>query len=108
SIEFETMTMKCTCSHRRQAHVNLAHTKAKKSILDTVQANLIINRTKKFNQISNGGEEAIKKFNLFRCQHKKKKKKKNQICKGKSPSNNQMEIHKVTSHFNILLFVYNL
>ena len=72
------MTMKCTCSHRRQAHVNLAHTKAKKSILKRIKANL---------KFSNGDEEqeAIKKFNL------------------KSPSNHNthhIEIHQVTSHFS--------
>uniref|UniRef100_K4CQ41 Uncharacterized protein n=1 Tax=Solanum lycopersicum TaxID=4081 RepID=K4CQ41_SOLLC len=67
---------KCTCSHRRHAHVNLASRKAKKSILKRIKANLVITNTLKF---SNGEEEAIKKFNLSRCQHKKKKK--NQICK---------------------------
>ncbi|XP_069144928.1 F-box/kelch-repeat protein At3g23880 isoform X2 [Solanum lycopersicum] len=87
---------KCTCSHRRHVHVNLASRKAKKSILKRIKANLAITNTQKF---SNGEEEAIKKFNLSRCQHKKKKKK-NQICKGKSPSNDQMEIHQVpTIHF---------
>ncbi|XP_069145303.1 F-box/kelch-repeat protein At3g23880-like isoform X1 [Solanum lycopersicum] len=84
---------KCTCSHRRHVHVNLASRKAKKSILKRIKANLAITNTQKF---SNGEEEAIKKFNLSRCQHKKKKKK-NQICKGKS---HQMEIHQVpTIHF---------
>uniref|UniRef100_K4CQ70 Uncharacterized protein n=1 Tax=Solanum lycopersicum TaxID=4081 RepID=K4CQ70_SOLLC len=91
---------KCTCSHRRHAHVNLASRRAKKSILKRIKANLAITNTQKF---SNGEEEAIKKFNLSRCQHKKKKK--NQICKGKS---HQMEIHQVTSHFNILLFVHTI
>uniref|UniRef100_K4CQ42 F-box domain-containing protein n=1 Tax=Solanum lycopersicum TaxID=4081 RepID=K4CQ42_SOLLC len=86
---------KCTCSHRRHAHVNLASRRAKKSILKRIKANLAITNTQK---LSNGEEEAIKKFNLSRCQHKKKKK--NQICKGKSPSNDQMEIHQVpTIHF---------
>ncbi|XP_015087806.1 F-box/kelch-repeat protein At3g23880-like isoform X2 [Solanum pennellii] len=76
---------KCTCSRRRHAHLNLARRKANKSILKRIKANLL--------KFSNGGEEeAIKKFNLSRCQ--------NQICKGKSLSNDQMEIHQVsTIHF---------
>ena len=74
------MTMKCTCSHRRQAHVNLARTKAKKSILKRIKANLL-----KFSNGDEKEEEAIKKFNL------------------KSPSNHNthhIEIHQVTSHFS--------
>ncbi|XP_015163067.1 F-box/kelch-repeat protein At3g23880-like [Solanum tuberosum] len=85
---------KCAASH---GHGNLANRKAKKSIL---KPNIIITNTEKFDQISNGEEESTRKFNLSRCQHKKKK---NQICKGKSISNDnthQMEIHQVTRiHF---------